>query len=511
MVNFIRESDIVKKPQHSSFKLNPLVAAIAMALTAQFPANVAQAGSGFGSGIDNNRAPVAIPTYYANSPAGPVPTFDMATGKMTISNVTALPNPINTGKALRKFVDTLPVIPAAVPEKWVNLNGVTTNDDYYEIAAVEYTQQMHSDLPKATRLRGYVQLMTPGLLALGKVAKSFTTLDGKVLSVVDTPHHLGPIINSTKGTAVRVKFTNLLPSGAGGNLFLPVDTSITGAGVGPDGVTPYTQNRANMHLVGGEAPWISAGTPHQWIAPAGETNPASDVLGNAIAGGQLDARGASVKNVPDMADPGPGSSTLYFPNDLSARFTFIQDRTSGLTRLNAYAGLEAGYVVSDAAEQKLITDLVIPGAADTKTLIIEDKTFVPDNVAQQDAKWDTAKWGQPGDLWLPHVYEPNQDPNSISGANPVGRWDYGPLFWPIFPSMRGTLPEVSFTPEAYLDTPLINGTAYPTMNVDPKAYRLRLLNASNDRYVNLCFYKAEGSVQAPQLDQNGNPFVDKNG
>ena len=36
--------------------------------------------------------------------------------------------------------------------------------DYYEIALVEYTEKMHSDLPP-TKLRGYVQLSTPGVLA----------------------------------------------------------------------------------------------------------------------------------------------------------------------------------------------------------------------------------------------------------------------------------------------------------------------------------------------------------
>ena len=32
----------------------------------------------------------------------------------------------------------------------------------------------------------------------------------------------------------------------------------------------YTENRATLHLHGGITPWISDGTPHQWITPAGE-------------------------------------------------------------------------------------------------------------------------------------------------------------------------------------------------------------------------------------------------
>ena len=520
MVYLVLESDIVKNAQRNSFKFNPVAAAIAVAITSQFSANVAQAGAGFAQGT--------VRTYYANSPAGPAPELDAAGLPIPRGDGSGLNTVKNTGKALRKFVDTLPgipgitpanlgvnnlgqYIPLAVAEKWVDLNGTTTADDYYEIAAVEFSEKMHSDLPKATRLRGYVQLSTaknPGKKIALKYpdGTAITDAAGTPVFAFDNPHHLGPIIRSAKGTAVRVKFTNYLP--VGGALFLPVDTTITGAGLGPDGLTPYTQNRASIRLVGGQAPWISAGSPHQWVAPAGETNPAGEVVG-----GKKDARGASAQNVPDMADPGPGSSTLYFPNDMSARLMFYQDRTSGLTRLNAYAGLAAGYLITDPAEVALVASGAIP--ADQIPLIIEDKTFVPDNIAQQDAKWDTTHWGQPGDLWFPHVYEANQAPTSVDGTNPAGRWDFGPWFWPIFPAKYalpdGSYGAASFTPEAYHDTPVINGTAYPTLTVSPKAYRLRILNASNDRYINLGLFKADGSVTAPQLDRNGNPIVNANG
>jgi hypothetical protein len=147
-------------------------------------------------------------------------------------------------------------------------------------------------------------------------------------------------------------------------------------------------------------------------------------------------------------------------------------------------------------------------------LILEDKTFVPANIAQQDALWDSVAWGATGDLWFPHVYEPNQDPTQSSGANPVGRWDYGPLFWPIFTvhPLKAVLPSPSFVPESYMDTPLVNGTAYPKVTVEPKAYRVRLLNGSNDRYYNLGLYVADPTpTAAPLLDAYGNPVVDKLG
>jgi hypothetical protein len=516
--------------------------AIAMALAVQFPVSVAYANSGFGDGVNLGNAPIKLPTFNANSPSGPapvltpspvpvlagIPSTTAQPGLPTLNAITQLPIKASSGKALRKFVDGLPgigvakknnlnqYIPVAETEKWKDLNGQTTSDDYMEIAAVEYMQKMHSDLLNPTRLRGYVQLWTPALGLKGIVAKKFTPLGSTtVLDVVDLPHHLGPVINATTGTALRVKFVNLLP--VGGKLFIPVDSTVTGAGNGPDGLTPYSQNRAVLHLVAGGLPWISAGTPHQWIAPAGETNPGVDPLTNAPAA-VLDARGVSNHNVPDMADPGPGATTLYFPNDMSARFMFYHDRTSGLTRLNAYAGMEAGYFVTDATEKALITAGVIPAAADTIPLIIEDKTFVPADIAQQDARWNKTStgladpvWGAQSDLWFPHVYEANQDPQSALGTNPVGRFDYGPLFWPIFPAFDATptghTDDATILPTAYFDTPVINGTAYPTITVDPKAYRFRILNASVDRYLNLGLYKADTTPGiAPMLDANGNPI-----
>ena len=45
-----------------------------------------------------------------------------------------------------------------------------------------------------------------------------------------------------------------------------------------------------------------------------------------------------------------------------------------------------------------------------------------------------------------------------------------------------------------MDTPLVNGTAYPYLTVEPKAYRFRILNACNDRILNLQLYYAESNA-----------------
>ena len=181
----------------------------------------------------------------------------------------------------------------------------------------------------------------------------------------------------------------------------------------------YTQNRATLHLHGGLTPWISDGTPHQWITPKGETTSYP--------------KGVSVRNVSDMPDPGDGSMTFYYSNQQSARLMFYHDHAFGITRLNVYAGEAAGYLLQDPTEAALVSGNIVP--ADQIPLIIQDKTFVPMATVtnQTDPTWDRTNWGGFGSLWFPHVYMPNQDPNRPDGINARGRWDYGPWFWPPWP------------------------------------------------------------------------------
>lgn len=122
----------------------------------------------------------------------------------------------------------------------------------------------------------------------------------------------------------------------------------------------------------------------------------------------------STVDIPDMPAAGDGAMTLYYPNEQSGRLMFFHDHSYGITRLNVYAGEAAGYLLTDAVEDGLIDNGTIPGAAMPAEyrygipLIIQDKSFVPQDVAAQDARWDTARWGLPGDLWFPHVYGSSQ-------------------------------------------------------------------------------------------------------
>jgi len=542
---------------------------------------------------------------------------------------------------IRKFIDSLPTlgpsgvnglgqyIPIAKAED-VTISG--ENAHYYEIAVVEYKEQMHPDLPPTT-LRGYVQLETANVSGThypltypdGTPIKK---PDGSQVLAVDKPHYMGPQIIAIRDKPVRIKFTNYLPKNAGGDLFLPVDTTVMGSGEGPNMFMPmsaslvpgtnileimtgtahnlqpeqlimlcefvpetyngdyrvladsltatsfrialkqnppidplaslghvmemYTQNRSVVHLHGGFVPWISDGTPHQWITPSGEVTSYPD--------------GVSMRNVPDMFydnngnlvpagtpgatnDPGIGSMTYYYNNQQSARLMFYHDHSYGITRLNVYAGEAAGYLITDQVEQDLIngtnvSNVNIPDStpngyarvipSEQVPLIIQDRTFVDQNtIAALDPTWN---WGsgprdpvtgkilsaKTGDLWYPHVYMPNQNPALLSGMNDYGRWVFGPWFWPPTTGLTHppipnpyagqspveythipATPNPSSPMEAFMDTPIVNGAAYPYLNVEPKAYRFRILNACDDRFLNLQWYVADPAGYA--IDGNGSP------
>jgi FtsP/CotA-like multicopper oxidase with cupredoxin domain len=559
------------------FKLLTSTAMVAMALTSMS----VMAGAGKVCRENDSAAGIANPigsctsgtigTYYANSPK--LRKFVDTLPGLTSGNT----NTFAVGQSGN-------YLSVAVAD-----TSTYPGSEYFIIGVVEHTQWMHSDLQKPTILRGYVQLYPRlserPLGASNPPTKAVDTLTGQALPApvplyypkadgtgldltkpiywpgtiktdpntgnvtgeqvyaYNQPNYLGPTILTMKGTPVRSQMVNLLPIGRAtldtngsvtarnGDIFLPVDESLGGAGLTPAG-DKYPQNRAAFHLHGGDSPWISDGTPHQWITPAADPSPYK--------------AGSRVMNAPDMPFPGEGSLNVYYPNDQSARLMWYHDHTFGLTRQNAYGGEAAGYVIMDAAEMALlnggslstpngsvtISKAIPNGLLDQIVLVIQDKTFVPDDIAVQDSKWDTKAWGQPGDLWFPHVYEPFQlwgstapaagtdplNPANNIGTNPAGRWDYavndldGTYLPPKVGATRAdtdyglvAFPDGSYadgkpgkgpsaTPESYMDTPVINGVAYPVMNVEPKAYRVRFLNGANDRYFNISLWKAAPSA-----------------
>ncbi len=164
---------------------------------------------------------------------------------------------------------------------------------------------------------------------------------------------------------------------------------------------------------------------------------------------------------------------------------------------------------------------------DANTIFAQDPTWNWGTGPKVNGKLTAAVTG---DLWYPHVYMSVQNPWDLTGTNAFGRWHYGPWFNPPVPTCVNGLPvgciEVGPVPneyyqpdcdlvppgpgctapwepplrpgnpnpsipgESFLDTQLVNGTVYPYLEVEPKAVRFRVLNASNDRFLNLQLYVA---------------------
>jgi len=524
-------------------------------------------------------------------------------GGVTAINVLTPGSGYVTAGGMKKFTDPLPglcdpggqlapvcpnylasptakYIPIAAPDTSGPYQTTLPRDssDTYEIALVQYKMSFSSSLadpvtgtPVGTLVRGYVQVETNSNFAISQHFPLTNTLrDGTVVPVTDAtgaqmygvtpPQYLGPVIISFKDKATRIVFRNMLPTGSNGDLFIPVDSTYMGSGLsdmndpynpvptvggtvmddirnpmctdepgsGPTGMC-FTKNRATLHLHGGNTPWISDGTPHQWITPAGE-------FANW-------PQGVSVRNVPDMNvcnAVDDGCQTFYYTNQQSARLMFYHDHAWGITRLNVYVGEAAGYLITDAAEQKLIAPGgALDGLSYGIPLVVQDRTFVPpaSQLAWQDPTWDYTRWGDYGDFWYHHVYMTAQNPGDPSGMSAFGRWMYGPWFWPpagdakygpiANPYYTGTCdlnnpatwdhpsdpfcepmlipgtPNISGGMEQFNDTPIVNGTAYPTLTVEPKPYRFRILSAANDRFFNLQWYVGDPSTASTDLNTLG--------
>src|SRR6202140_4279927 len=220
--------------------------------------------------------------------------------------------PFTANTGMLKFQDALPDLKLAIATP-----DITTfpGSDFYIIGLVEYKTQMHASLP-ATTLRGYCQLIN---------------------GACSNQSYLGPVIVAQKNRPVRVLFRNLLPAGAGGNLFIPVDSTYMGASL--------PQNRGTLHLHGGVTPWISDGTPHQWTTPENDvpaigpsTQPVPDMY---FAGGSIVPfcnAGLTVNCVPNgtftgslpagaTTTPPSGDMTFYWTNHPGGRLMFYHDHS----------------------------------------------------------------------------------------------------------------------------------------------------------------------------------------
>lgn len=351
--------------------------------------------------------------------------------------------------ALVKFMEEMRApgkITVALPDGKRTYPGSLTVADHYTIDINEFQDRLHPSLPPTT-LWGYNPTLALGV-APGAIV---------------TQSHLGGIIIAERNKPIQITFRNNLPD----KHILPVDSTIQGAEPG------ITENRTSTHLHGGETPWISDGGPFAFWDRTGNTG-VSFLNNQVLRPGQV---------VP------ANEAEYYYPNRQSARLAWYHDHAMGITRLNAYAGIASAYIIRDNFERALVKLFGLPEFVEKGgrelPLVFQDKIFQNGNVIQGALPFPGAARGL-GNLWYPYEYDLNR--------------------WPQDPSATKALPPTSVVAEAFGDTMLVNGTAFPKSTVDPRRYRFRILNACNARVLNLQLYEDNGTG-IPDFTKPGPDFL----
>jgi spore coat protein A len=141
--------------------------------------------------------------------------------------------------------------------------------------------------------------------------------------------------------------------------------------------------------------------------------------------------------------------TYVYDNDQQAGTIWYHDHGLGITRLNVYAGLAGFYIIRDEIDTGLASNPVgLPAHPYERLLAIQDHMFDEDG-----QHFYPAFPGDPG-------YDDFIDPD----ANP---------------------PSPTALAEFFGDFILVNGVPWPKMEVEPRVYRLRLLNGSDSRVYKL--------------------------
>jgi spore coat protein A len=164
----------------------------------------------------------------------------------------------------------------------------------------------------------------------------------------------------------------------------------------------------------------------------------------------------------NFAKKGPSwvKETYVYDNDQPAGTIWYHDHALGITRLNVYAGLAGFYIIRDAVgggdDGTATNGYGLPHHPFEVPIVIQDRLF-------------TAA-GQ--------LYYPSADPMLPAGS-----------------------PSPSALPEFFGNVILVNGQAWPKLDVEPRLYRLRLLNGSDSRFYNLWINSGGADMRTP--DGNG--------
>jgi FtsP/CotA-like multicopper oxidase with cupredoxin domain len=259
-------------------------------------------------------------------------------------------------------------------------------------------------------------------------------------------------IESAQGVPAKVTWRNELVDAQGNFLPhpLPVDQTLHWANpvmACADGMmatdcrgfdpTPYGGPVPLVtHLHGAHVDSVSDGFPQAWYLPAAANIPSGFATEGSNYGTALPAP--------------PGSAVFVYRNDQRAATLWFHDHALGMTRANVYMGLAGFYLHRDAYERSL--RLPGPYGVHEIPLVIQDRSFNEDgSLFYPDSRAFFDGFTGP---YLP-------DPGS----------DVSPLW----------------NPEFFGNTMVVNGATWPRLDVEPRRYRLRILNASDSRTLILRF------------------------
>lgn len=351
------------------------------------------------------------------------------------------------------------VTPLAIPQVMPKTSSPDKKIDYYEIAVRQFPQQiLPAPLPPTT-VWGYGAIKDPA---------SFSYPARTIEAKVNKP--------------VRVKWINDLKDPVTGNYLphlLPVDQTLHWANPAMDCLDmpgmPMTDCRGSSQLpYAGPVPLIthlhgahvgpeSDGHPEAWYLPAANNIVPCDASGMPV--GCYATSGSDYAQIPGVPAQA-GAAVFQYPNDQRATTLWYHDHTLGMTRVNVYAGPAGFYLLRGGK-----TDLpggTLPSGKYEIPLVIQDRAFNAD-----------------GSLFYPDNRAYFEGLNFPSHPDPQFP-GAGSLQIPFIPdSALGGLPsDVSpiWNPEFFGDTIVVNGQTWPFLNVEPKKYRLRLLNGSDSRF-----------------------------
>lgn len=263
--------------------------------------------------------------------------------------------------------------------------------------------------------------------------------------------YIGPVIVATRGQPTQIRWINNLGDSASSQLLAWVNaTDQTLHWADP---LHGEMNACSMQIVPGQPPQglcaqhysgPIAAVPH---LHGGEVPPAIDGGPNAWFTSNGAFHGPSYYS---KAGAGTNYAIYRYPNTVEAAPLWFHDHVLGVTRLNVYAGLAGAYVLVDPAHPAPAN---LPPPSEIIPLVIQDRMF------------DTS-----GQLYFAN-----------DGVNPEHP------FW---------------IPEFLGDVIVVNGKAWPYLEVQPKRYRFLIINGSNARAYQL-FIGEQENAGAPAMWQIG--------